>query len=368
MTDAHKTMEKTKPKKKKKRLIIVLLIVVLLLIAGDWVLTVIIYNENFNKRFESYEPLMLFVDDFDGLQRTRYEFTSDKGQKLVGYMYSVGENQRGIIVMAHGFGGGGHSSDMDCANYFARHGYYVFAYDATGNDESGGEGVGGFPQGVIDLDYAISFVEESGNFPNLPIGLFGHSWGGYSVCSVLTYHPEVKAVIECSGFNSSAGLFEAQGKKQAGYGIYLMMPFMKLHELIKYGKYASNTALDGFSNTEAAVMAVHSSDDDVVPIKYGYDKYYEKYKDDPRFSFIRLEDAGHSYVYRDMTYVNEFNSAFDEWLEELDYDYNAAGNRERFMTDKAGYIHNNLDRDKWTDLLNKELFEKFGNFYDEHLK
>ena len=59
---------------------------------------------------------------------------------------------------------------MDCANYFAQHGYYVFAYDATGNDDSEGEGVGGFPQGVVDLDHAISFVEKSGNFPDLPIG------------------------------------------------------------------------------------------------------------------------------------------------------------------------------------------------------
>ena len=116
--------------------------------------------------------------------------------------------------MAHGFGGGGHNSYIDCANYFAHHGYWVFAYDATGNDESEGEGVGGLPQGVIDLDYAITFVEGSGNFPNLPIVLFGHSWGGYIVCSVLSYHPEVKAVIACSGFNSSSNMFEAEGKNR----------------------------------------------------------------------------------------------------------------------------------------------------------
>ena len=76
---------------------------------------------------------------------------------------------------------------------------------------------------------------------------------------------------------------------------------MKLHERIKYGNYASNTALDGFSATTAAVMVVHSSDDNVVPTEYGYDIYYEKYKDDPRFSFIRLEDKGHNYVYDDDT-------------------------------------------------------------------
>ena len=356
-------MKKAKSKKK-KILIIILCIAAVLMVAGDQILTVMIYNENFDQRFESYEPLMLYVDDFDGLQRTQYEFSSDKGQELTGYLYSAGESQRGIIVMAHGLGGGGHNSYMDCANYFAQHGYYVFAYDATGNDESEGEGVGGLPQGVIDLDHAISFVEESGNFPELPILLFGHSWGGYSVCSVLTYHPEVKAVIACSGFNSSSDMFEAEGKKQAGDGIYLMMPFVKLYERIKYGSYASHTALDGFSASSVAVMIVHSSDDNVVPTEYGYDIYYERYRDDPRFSFIRLENKGHNYVYDDDTYVNEFNAEFDTWTETLDYDYTAAENKERFSEDRASYIRNNLDRSKWCNMLNSELFEEFTDFYD----
>ncbi len=311
---------------------------------------------------------MLYVDDFDGLQRTRYEFSSDKGQKLTGYMYRYGKNQRGIVVIAHGFGGGGHNSYMDCANYFAHHGYYVFAYDATGNDESEGEGVGGIPQGVIDLDYAISYVEESEDFADLPIVLFGHSWGGYSVCSVLTYRPEVKAVITCSGFNSSAGLFEAEGKKQAGNGIYIMMPFVKLHEFMKYGGYASNTAIQGFSSTQAAVMVVHSADDDVVPMEYGYDIYYDKYQKDPRFCFLRFEDKGHNHVYDERGYIEAFNAGFDKWLETLDYDYKDAENKEQFAKDKADYINSNLERDKWCHMLNLELFEDFVSFYDKHLR
>ena len=60
-------------------------------------LSVMIYNANFNRRFESYEPLMLYVDDFDGLERIQYDFLSDKGQKLTGYLYHAGENQRGIV-------------------------------------------------------------------------------------------------------------------------------------------------------------------------------------------------------------------------------------------------------------------------------
>ncbi len=110
--------------------------------------------------------------------------------------------------------------------------------------------------------------------------------------------------------------------------------------------------------------SVHSSDDNVVPTEYGYDIYYERYRDDPRFSFIRLEDKGHNYVYDDDTYVNEFNTEFDKWIETLDYDYTAAENKERFSEDKASYIRNNLDRGKWCNMLNSELFEEFTDFYD----
>ena len=249
----------------------------------------------------------------------------------------------------------------------AQRGYLVFAYDATGNDESEGSGVGGIPQGVIDLDRAISFVADSGNFPSLPIVLFGHSWGGYSACSVLTYHPEVKAVIECSGCNRSSDLFEAGGKEQAGDVIYTMMPFVRLHERIKFGKYASNTAMDGFAASQAAVMIVHSADDGVVPISYGYDVYYKKYQDDSRFTFIRLEDRGHNYVYDDTAYIDELNAAFADWLKTLDYDYQAAENRDRFAADKAAYLHGHLDREKWSNMLDEELFDRFLRFYNEHI-
>lgn len=76
----------------------------------------------------------------------------------------------------------------------------------------------------------------------------------------------------------------------------------------------------------------------IVPTEYGYEIYYEKYKDDSRFSFIPLENKGHNY-FNDDTYRNEFNAKFDEWLKTLDYDYNTEENRERFSEDKAKYIY-----------------------------
>ena len=357
-------MEKMK-KSKIKPILSIILFVIVILTAGYGFLCVKLYNDNFNKRFTTAITMRQYPEDFDGLQRTRYEFPSDKGQKLTGYLYSAGEEDpHGIIIIAHGFGGGGHNSYMNCANYFAHNGFLVFAYDATGNDESEGEGVGGIPQGVIDLDHAVSFVEDSGNFPELPIGLFGHSWGAYSVSSVLTRHPEVKAVIAVSGCNRSSDVFESGGKDQAGDLIYTMTPFIRLYERIKYGDYAAKTAMDGFAAGDAAIMILHSADDNVLGIEYGLDLYYKTYKDDPRFTFMRFEDRGHNHIYDDRAYIDEYNAAFDQWLKTLDYDYNAAENKEQFIADKAAYTRQHLD---WEKMPDSALFAEFLDFYNKNM-
>ena len=353
-------------KKKTKIVISVVLAVIILTVIGWWAFCVKMYKDNFDISGKSYEPLMLRVEDFEGLECTEYSFPSDKGQMLAGYLYSNGDDQRGIVIIAHGFGDGGHNSYMDVADYFARNGYYVFAYDATAMDKSEGEGLGGVPQGVIDLDHAISYVESNEDIPDLPIVLFGHSWGGYCVSAVLTYHPEVKAVIECSGFNSSPDMFESGGKEQAGSVIYAMRPFITLHELFSFGEYASNTAMDGFDSTDARVMIVHSADDNVIGIEYGLDMYYEEYKDDPRFTFIRFEDRGHNNIFMDPdnTYLDELNSEFASYVETLDYDYEAEENTERFLEDKTDYLNEHLDRERWSHRLDEELFGQFLEFYD----
>ena len=129
-------------------LIIVGVLVVLLVLAGIFAPPIIadaVYKDNFGQRFETYEPTARSVDEFEGLNVEEYTFESDKGQKLAGYKYYRETEPKGVVVLAHGFGGGGHNSYMNIADYFTTCGYVVFAYDATGNDKSEGEEVGGLP-------------------------------------------------------------------------------------------------------------------------------------------------------------------------------------------------------------------------------
>jgi ribonucleotide reductase alpha subunit len=108
----------------------------------------------------------------------------------------------------------------------------------------------------------------------------------------------------------------------------------------------------------------------VIDIEYGYDKYYEKYKDDPRFTFIRFEDKGHNEILNDQSnkYKEELNAEFDKWLKTLDYDYNAEANKERFKKDKAEYLNDNLDHARWSSRLDEELFAQFLEFYNKAIK
>ena len=348
--------------RKRKIIVTVIVVLMVLLLIVPFGLSAMIYEDNFGDRYETYAPMARSVDEFDGLNVKRYTFSSDQGQKLVGYQYyKTLENTKGVVVISHGLGGGGHNSYMDVADFFTSNGYVVFAYDATGNDESEGSSVKGLPQGLIDLDYAIQFVKQTSDFDNLPIMLFGHSWGGYSVGSVLNLQPDVKAVVMVAGFNKSMDIIEEEGKKIAGDGVRVLLPYISLYERMKFGKYASYNCINGFENTEAGVMIIHSADDEMISKEKGFDVFYDQYKNNPRFSFVKYENRGHDYVFyseRSRDYQDEFNRNFAEYVNSLD--------EELTIELKASYLNDHLDKKQLFD-LDIELMNSIVKFYDNNV-
>lgn len=354
--------KKTAHKNKKKiALIVCICIFAFVFVVLIPVATIIIYNANFGGRFETARWAAYSVDDFDGLKVMENTFPSNNGQLLAGYHYSK-ENQqiKGVVVLAHGFGGGGHNTYMNIADYFTSNGYLVFAYDATGNDKSEGSSVEGLPQGVIDLDYALRYVKNTEEYQNLPIVLFGHSWGGYSVGSVLNYHADVKAAVLVAGFNRSTDLIKQEGESMMGSAMKLFMPYFSVYERLKFGKYASCTAIDGFANSDAGIMAICSKDDTVVLPENGYEKFYEKYSASPRFCFIEYEDRGHNYVY-----CSERSRDFRKQLGE-DYDAYVEANGGEYSDEIWGEFAEKY-RDKSTCYeLDYDLMQQILDFYDSY--
>lgn len=321
----------------------------------------ILFTKFFNTRIETYQPLSYKVSDFDGLHRNKHSFKSNNGQKLTGYMYysDYTTNPKAVIILSHGYGGGGQTTYMDCTNYLCAHGFYVFAYDCTGNDESEGTGIIGFPQGIIDLHSAINYVESLEEYKSFPLMLFGHSWGAYSTANVLYYHPEVKAVVAISGFNQSAEMIKSQGHRYAPGSEDGLIPYVNNYEQAKFGKFSSSTALRAFENSNANVYIIHSYDDKVVPIEAGYQLYYNKYSGNPRFTFESYNYRGHGTVYysdEGRIYTEEFEKEWNKFLKE---------NPSEEL--KQAYIDAHIDRSIWNNRLDKNLFNRLIDFYNSSI-
>lgn len=312
----------------------ILCIAIAVLIVIPAAMTVIIYESAFGTRYETASWMEFSAKDFEGLHMERSDFLSD-GVMLAGYKYSKdGAEATGVVIVAHGLGGGGQNQYMPIVDFFASNGYAVFAYDARGNDNSQGDSVRGLPQGVIDLDSAICHVESLDEYENLPIMLFGHSWGAYSSGCALALHPEIKAAALLSGCNESEDLLRYYGTQTAGAAGELLMPYFTAYETLKFGeKYASLSAVEGMESSEAEILIVHSRDDDVVPVQYGYDHFFERFSQNERFEFILYENKGHGYLFCSddaLEYQAKLNAAYTEYIEGGDMEYNAE-NKEMFM-------------------------------------
>lgn len=70
------------------------------------------------------------AEGYENLEMKRSDFRS-WGVTLASYKYSKNNQEvKGVVVIAHGLGGGGHNTYMPFIDYFTSNGYYVFAYDA----------------------------------------------------------------------------------------------------------------------------------------------------------------------------------------------------------------------------------------------
>ena len=280
-----------KKRRKRSRFISLLttLAVVFVMVAGS-------YHLVFAHRFETAERKVQNLDDFPGLKYENVTFPSNKGQHLAGRFYFADQKPKGIVIVVHGYGRGGLKSHIDVCDYFTRHGYMAFSYDGTAYDSSEGKRAEGIPQGIIDLDYAIRFVEHS-DYKELPIMLWGHSCGGYCVSCQPAIHPEVRAVVSTAGFNRVTDVSRARGGDVVGILSWTVVPFVWLYEKLRFGKYGGMTGVEGLSSFDGGVMILQGGEDRLIDPSLGYKIYKKKFGAESRFCFRYRKTKKHENVY-----------------------------------------------------------------------
>jgi pimeloyl-ACP methyl ester carboxylesterase len=319
------------PKSKIQKTVMIMILVIVLFFAASLILDKIIYDQQF-QRAEAPDLAIqagYFYDDFaDTYEMFPVSFQSGKNT-LAGYVFEP-ENSLGLIVLAHGLGGGA-DAYFKLTKYFLDQDWSVFAYDCTGSYNSEGKTTRGFPQAILDLDAALTFVDKDPLLSEKKIVLFGHSWGGYAAANILNKDHPVSAVVSVSGVNQATEFINNQTIDMLGVFAYTQFPTMNLYQTILFGKTAWYTAVEGINRTDIPVMIVHGENDDVTRYERDSILSHQDEITNPNAVFVTIsgKQGGHNSIFRSIEsieYLETINAEYREIYDSHDgaipYDIN----------------------------------------------
>lgn len=359
----NESAEKPEKKKRSKKKIILISSIsfVLVLCIAVMSVVVILMKQNFS-RGEYSEYTAYYRYDHYSADYPREEVSFKSGENtLKGWIYG-GENNKGLVVVAHGIGGG-HEGYINEIIWLVNHGWKVFAYDATGSCESEGDGTNGLPQSALDLDCALTFAENDTRLSGMPVFLFGHSWGGYAVTAVLNFDHEIAASASIAGYSDPMEMMTEFTERMMGNATYAVYPFMWIYNKWLFGGYSDLSAIDGINNSDTPVLIIHGNED--AMISYDRSSIISKRNKivNPNVEYITYSEQGingHSSIF------NSKNSV--EYIEKINKDYEQLFDKYNgeIPDSEIENYYASVDREK-VNAVNDEMLNSINEFYEKYL-
>ncbi len=342
----------------KKRVLLIVGIVVAL-IAAMFAAATAVVAVNMNKEFGrgDYPDARLTLDYYYDHYKGRYpreevRFMSGENE-LHGFIYGA-ENKHpsALLVFAHGIGCG-HEDYLKELLWFVDKGWCVFTYDATGSGYSEGEGTMGLPQSALDLDAALTFVENDSRLNSKRIYLMGHSWGGYAVTAVLNFDHKIEAAASISGYAVPVEMIYEFSTDVVGSARPLIYPSIVLYNKLRFGEYAGLSAVDGINRSDTPVLILHGTNDSMI----GYNESAIINKRDeitnPKVRYVTLENVTHT----GMFYTKEAREYKSEFYEERN-------KHENISEEELIKLYDAADREL-VNQPNEELLTQIEQFFGE---
>ena len=243
---------------------------------------------------DSYFYFVKSQRDFPLLQNREIHTFKCHKETLTGYLYEV-ENPHGLIITAHGINTLADSNHALYQNYFVEQGWDVFAFDEVGCGRSTGKGMVSLAESRYCVDSAISYVRSVDKIKDLPICLFGHSWGSYGVVTASGENDDIKAVTAFSGYDAPNEIMFSFAMNYASPLLGFTKPILDMSLYTMFGNQAFYTASGVIKrNNDTKYLIIHGDLDDVIPLK-GYSIYtHVVNKNYPNVDTILLEGFKHT--------------------------------------------------------------------------
>lgn len=293
-------------KKNKTKIVVFAFSLVFLFFLLPMSVTYFTHQYHFGTRVTHQNEYFAYLSEkYPNFTREIVQFPSDQGQLLEGaFLYQDPSTlPKGLIVWVHGM-------KVNYENYLGeierltQDGYLVFTYNNTGVDTSEGDDLKGLLQSPIDLQHALAYLDTIEVLQALPLILIGHSWGGFSVATVsqLDIPREADGIITLAGFWRNINVIEDIARYYVGDIISVLVPYLTLYENYLFQENSHLNGVDGLRETSARVLMMHSEDDIIVNYSSNFLFYQSIFEDDPRFSFLSFEDAGHKLTVNKVSY------------------------------------------------------------------
>lgn len=352
-------MKITKKKLAKRIILIFLLIIFLAYVIGSFFMVRSVFNDNFGRSdIDEYSGYYRYEDYADKYDREEIHFNSGDN-KLTGYIY--GDGNKGLVVISHGLGGYSESYISETL-YFVDHGYKVLGFDNTGSGKSEGEGVMGMAQSAIDLDAALTFAESDDRLKNLPVFLYGHSWGGYAVTAVLDSDHDISAAASVCGYNTPMDILIEQSESMMGAPVtYLEYPFIWLNNKLIFGEKANISAVDSINSTDTPVLIIHGTEDNTISFDGASIISHKEEITNPNVEYKVMEGKGHNDLFLDedtTKYIREKNDDYKKIYDQ----YN-----KKIPDEILNEYYANVDKSK-TSKISQEFMDNVNSFFMKTLE
>lgn len=339
-------------KKRKKLLIIlggILLFLIINYFVGGFIATAVVNKTIFDKRgstiedLDEYEYLVHKVrDDYPSLSvREEYDFKSGKNN-LKGYYYKH-EDEKGLVLSAHGMGSLADGLDAEYQNWFYENGYSVFAIDLTASGKSEGNSMKGLFQSAYDVKAAYDFIIKNDLIKNKFI-MVGHSWGAFGVSASLSLGVKADYIISFSAYDTPFEMMFGKAKNSIGGFADFTYPAFRLSCMTYFGNKIFMSASKSIKKSNTKALIFHGENDDLVP--YNTFSLYNRINDGVNVKKVLLEKIDHN----------------SPWLsvESNDYYYHYLPKQDLTQEEKEA-LKAEIDKDK-TTILSDIVIDNINNF------
>lgn len=244
--------------KTKKRVLRNIIIALFVLLIISFAATKIIYDSLF-QRYEDGE----INESYKALSASGSVKKFISGENELTARLFDGEKDA-LVIIAVGFDSSAEDY-LPVTERFLQAGYGVFIFDTTGSCESEGDSAIGFSQELLDLENALDYIEDNGDFGYKSKLLFGHSRGGYAVGCALGKDRDIDAAVTVAGCNSAMEQISYSASRYVGFLAYGNYPMLWLYQTMIFGSDTVNAdASENIKNSDVPTLIIQGASDETV--------------------------------------------------------------------------------------------------------